>query len=590
MTEERVKRRLAAILVADVVGYSRLMEADEEGTRVRLRSLHTDLIDPRIAADGGRIVKTMGDGILVEFGSAVDAVLDALDIQGAIRRRNTDVAEEKRIEFRVGINVGDVIVEGDDIHGDGVNVAARLEGLCGPGEVFISGTVYDQAAGKLTADFEDLGEHTVKNIDKPIRVYRVSPEVGPSVTATTAANPDQSLPLPDKPSIAVLPFENMSGDPEQEYFSDGITEDIITSLSKLSQLMVIARNSSFTYKGRAVMVQQVGEELGVSYVIEGSVRKSANRVRITAQLVECATGGHLWAERYDRDLTDIFAVQDEVTAEIVAAMAVTLTPDEQQRLVSKGTDNLEAYDYLLRAREQWWQQSREGTANAEAMLERAIALDPGFSTPYAWLSYVRMQEHINGWRDESERPLEQGCDLAKKAVALDEADPDAHNALGCAYLWQKRHDLAIAEYELAIVLDPNNARAHVEIGWVLHYAGRSAEAVEPINWGMRLDPRYPDAYLHFLAQVYFRLGRFEEAISLLNRRIIRKPDTDISRVLLAASYGHLGNADDAKAQWADALAANPDFSLEQRRRVLPYKDPADFQHVVDGLCKAGLPE
>ena len=589
MAEERVQRRLVAILAADVVGYSRLIEADEEGTRARLRSLHAELIDPRIAADGGRIVKTMGDGILVEFPSAVDAVRNAIEFQGAIRRRNADVPQETRIEFRVGINVGDVIVEGDDIHGDGVNVASRLEGLCGPGEVYVSGTVYDQVAGRLAASYEDLGEQTVKNIAKPVRVYHARVELKEDLPPEPQAVATP-LPLPDKPSIAVLPFANMSGDPEQEYFADGISEDIITSLSKLSQLMVIARNSSFTYKGRAVRVQQVGKELGVVYVIEGSVRKAANRVRITAQLIDCATGGHLWAERYDRDLTDIFAVQDEVTAEIVAALAVALTADEQQRLVSKGTDNLEAYDCLLRAREQWWRLTREGTANAEAMLKRAIDLDPGFSTPYAWLSYVRAQEHINGWRDESEQPIEQSCRLAKKAVALDEADPDAHNALGCAYLWLRRHDLAIAEYERTITLDPNNARAHVEIGWVLHYTGRSADAVEPIHWGMRLDPQYPDAYLHILAQVYFRLGRFDEAIGLLKRRIIRKPDTDISRVLLAASYGHLGHADDAKAQWTDALAANPDFSLEQRRRVLPYKDPADFQHVVDGLSKAGLPE
>ena len=256
----------------------------------------------------------------------------------------------------------------------------------------------------------------------------------------------------------------------------------------------------------------------------------------------------------------------------------------------KGTGNLEAYDCFLRAREQWWRLTREGTKNAEAMLERAIALDPGFSTPYAWLSYVRVQEHINEWRSEAEEPLRQTCDLAKKSVALDEADPDAHNALACAYLWLGQHDKAIAEYERTIGLDPNNARAHVEIGWVLHYAGRSAEAIEPINCGMRLDPQYPDAYLHILAQVYFRLDRFEEAASLLKRRIIRKPDTDISRVLLAATYGYLGRAGDAKAQWADALAANPNFSLEQRRRVLPYKDPADFQQVVEGLRKAGLPE
>ncbi len=410
------------------------------------------------------------------------------------------------------------------------------------------------------------------------------------MTAIAVANPGQSLPLPDKCSIAVLPFENISSDSEQEYFSDGITEDIITSLSKLSQLMVIARNSSFTYKGRATRVQQVGKELGVRYVIEGSVRKAGNRVRITAQLIDCATGGHLWAERYDRDLTDIFVVQDEVTAEIVAAMEVTLTTDDQRRLVSKGTDNLEAYDCFLRAREQWWRLSKEGNSNAEAMLERAIKLDPEFSKPYAWLSFVHLYEYIGGWRSGSKRFLDQSCALAQKAVKLDETDSEAHSALGAACLWNREHERATTEYERAIALDPNNAQAHVELGWVLHYSGRSAEAIEPINWGMRLDPHYPDFCLYFLAQVYFRLGQFDEAIRLLKRRIIRKPDTDISRVLLAATYGHLGRTDDAKAQWADALAVNPKFSLEQRRQVLPYKDPADFEHILDGLRKAGLPE
>jgi adenylate cyclase len=580
-----VERRLAAILTADVVGYSRLMRENEAGTLAQLKDYRTEVINPGLARYGGRIVKVMGDGVLVEFSSAVNAVQSALDVQTALAKRNEGVPAAYRMTLRVGVHLGEVIVEGDDIYGDGVNVAARLEGMSEAGGICVSDDVYRQVRGKIDAEFDDLGLQQVKNIVEPVRTFRVRSEL-----KSRAAIPGAGLRLmpPEKPSLAVLPFVNISGDVEQEYFADGMTEDIITSLSKLSQLMVIARNSSFTYKNRAVKVQQVGQELGVTYVIEGSVRKAANRVRITAQLIDCATGGHVWADRYDRDLTDIFAVQDRVTAEIVSAMAVTLTSDEQQRLVRQGTDNFEAYDCLLRAREQWWRLTREGTTNAEVMLERAIALDPGFSTPYAWLSYVRVQEHINGWRKESERPLGQCCDLANKAVALDEANPDAHNALGCAYLWLRRHDLAIAEYEQTIALDPNNARAHVEIGWVLHYAGRSAEALDPIIWGMRLDPQYPDVYLHILAQVYFRLDRFEEAASLLKRRIIRKPDTDISRVLLAATYGYLGRDDDAKAQWADALAENPNFSIEQRQRVLPYKDPADFQQVVEGLRRAGI--
>ncbi len=534
----------------------------------------------------GRIVKVMGDGLLVEFSSAVDAVESAIGFQTAMAKWNDGVSANSRMTFRVGVHLGDVIVEGDDIYGDGVNIAARLEALSEAGSICISDDVYRQVRGKIDANFNDLGAQHVKNIVEPVRAYRVSGKSAQDPARSTAGITSVVV---EKPALAVLPFVNMSGDVEQEYFADGMTEDIITSLSKLSQLTVIARHSSFTYKGQAVRVQQVAKELGVSHVIEGSVRKASNRVRISAQLIECATGGHLWADHYDRELTDVFTIQDEVTADIVGAMALTLSTDEKWRLVRNSTNNLEAYDYLLRAREQWWRLTREGTKNAETMLERAIMLDPGFSTPYAWLSYVRVQEYINEWRNGSEELLHQSHELAEKAVALNQSDPDAHNALACALLWLRQHDKAIAEYKRTIALEPNNARAHVEIGWVLHYAGRSAEALEPITRGMRLDPHYPDAYLHILAQAYFRLDRFEDAIGLLRRRIIRKPDTDISRVLLAATCGYLGRADDARTQWADALAVNPNFSLEQRRRVLPYKNPADFQQIVDGLKKAGIP-
>ncbi len=585
MAEQRIKRRLAAIMAADVAGYSRLMGHNEAGTLAQLKECRTEVIDPNLARYDGRIVKVMGDGLLVEFSSAVDAVQSALDLQTAMAKRNDDVPATNRMMFRVGVHLGDVIVEGDDIYGDGVNIAARLEGLSQPGSICISADVYRQVRGKIDANFDDLGAQQVKNIVEPVRAYRVSLDSRMQV----ARSADLGAVASQKRALAVLPFVNMSGDVEQEYFADGITEDIITSLSKLSQLTVIARNSSFTYKGRAVRVQQVAQELGVRYVIEGSVRKASNRVRITAQLIECASGGHLWADHYDRELTDIFAIQDEVTADIVGVMALTLTTDEEWRLVRKGTSNLEAYDCLLRAREQWWRLTREGTKNAETMLECAITLDPDFSTPYAWLSYVRVQEYINEWRSESEELLHQSRDLAEKAVALNQTDPDAHNALACAHLWLRQHDKAIVEYKRTIALDPNNTRAYVEIGWVLHYAGRSAEALEPITRGMRLDPQYPDAYLHILAQAYFHLDRFEEAAGLLKRRIIRKPDTDISRVLLAATYGYLGRVEEAKTQWADALAVNPNFSLEQRRRVLPYRDPADFERVVEGLQKAGIP-
>ncbi|MFQ5983670.1 MAG: adenylate/guanylate cyclase domain-containing protein, partial [Woeseiaceae bacterium] len=572
------------ILAADMVGYSRLMEADEEGTVARQKAHRAELIDPKVADRRGRIVKTTGDGLLVEFASAVDAVRCAVDIQRTMAEREGAVPEGQRIRYRVGINVGDIIIDGDDILGDGVNIAARLEEIAEPGGLCISDMVHQWIEGKVDPQFEDAGEHQVKNIARPIHVWRWVGEGAPA----TPREPDLSkpLPLPDKPSVAVLPFENMSGDPEQEYFADGVAEDIITSISKLSQLLVIARNSSFTYKGRAVTVQDIAEELGVRYVVEGSVRKAGNRVRITAQLIDCTTGGHLWAERFDRELTDIFAVQDEVTQEIVSAMALKLTADEQRSLIHQGTKNLEAYDYFLRGREQHWLLSKESNARAKAMLKRAIDLDPGCAPAHAFLAEAYLLSYINRWEGSADRSLEQAHEHAQRAVNLDETYPQAHSALGHTKLWMRQHDRAIAEYKRATALDPSFAGGYIGLSRVLLYAGRSEEAIQWINRAMRLDPHFSDIYLHNLAQAYFQLDRYEEAIDLLKRRLIRKPDTDISRVLLAASYGHLGCIEESRAMWAEALRVNPDYSLEYRREILPYKDPCDFDHLVEGLRKA----
>ncbi len=583
MAADRIQRRLAAILAADVVGYSRLMSVDEAGTLAALKAYREDLINPKIAEYGGRVVKLMGDGALMEFPSVVAAVECAVAIQCGIVGRNAGVPGDKQIEFRIGVNLGDVIIDGDDIYGDGVNVTARLESLAEPSGICVSGDVYRQVAGKLDLAFDDLGDLRVKNIANPVRVYRV-------ILNGADRSDAEALPLPDKPSIAVLPFENMSGDAEQEYFADGISEDIITSLSKLSQLLVIARNSSFTYKGRAVKVQEIARELGVRYVIEGSVRKSGNRVRITAQLIDSTTGGHLWAERFDRDLTDIFAVQDEVTQEIVTAMAVKLTADDHKRLKTIGTDNLEAYDYFLRGRELFWPQSKGGNSLAKAMFERARDLDTKFAPAYAFLSFSHLMDYINQWNEAADQSLERAYEIAQKGIQLNETYPWSRVAFGNACLWKRQHDQAIAEYERAIAQDPNFALGYMGLGWALHYVRRSEEAIELINRGMRLDPHYPDNRLHWLAQAYFQLGRYEEAIDLLKRRLIRKPDTDISRVLLAASYGHLGRKEEAKAEWVEALRVNPNYSLEHRRKILPYKDPADFEKTVSGLRKAGLPE
>jgi len=586
-----MKRRLAAIMATDVVGYSRLIRADEEGTIAALKALRADLINPKIDEYHGRIVKLMGDGMLVEFASVVDAVHAAVETQQAVVDHNSDVPADKRIELRIGINLGDVVIDGDDIQGDGINVAARLEGMAEPGGICVSGMVYEGVRDRIDVPFDDLGEQTLKNISRPIRVYRARMDGADTsarqqVATTASVRPSR----PAKPSVAVLPFENMSGDPEQEYFADGIAEDIITSLSKLSQLLVIARNSSFTYKGKAVKVQEIARDLGVRYLIEGSVRKAGNRVRITAQLIDCDTGGHLWAERFDRELTDIFAMQDEVTQEIVSAMAVKLTADQRERLKTKGTRNMEAYDYFLRGREQQRLQTLEGSARAEALLKRVIHLDPEYAPAYAYLSFTYLTDFVNQWKATGDRSLERAYDFAQRSVEADDTDPYAHLALGHASLWTRQHDKAIAEYERTITLDPNFAAAYAALGLTLHYAGRSQDAIELIERGMRLDPHYPDVRLHWLAQAYFLLGRYEEAIELLNRRLVRKPDTDISRVLLAASYGHLGRKQEAETAWADALRINPNYSLEHRAKILPYKDPADFEKIVDGLRKAGLRE
>ena len=582
MAEERVQRRLAAILAADVVGYSRLMKQDEVGTLAALKSRRAEILQPLVAKYHGRVVKFMGDGVLVEFASAVDAVECAVALQQGMAKENRGLADDRHIVLRIGINLGDVIVEGGDIYGDGVNIAARLEGIAEPGGILVSGSAYDQVKGKVDTGFEDLGSRSLKNIGETVRVYQSRPS-----REAAAAMP--ALALPDKPSIAVLPFDNLSGDPEQQYFSDGIAEDIITDLSKVSGLFVIARNSSFTYRGKAVGVQEVTRELAVRYVLEGSVRKAGNRMRIAAQLIDGTTGGHLWAERYDRDLTDIFAVQDEVTREIVTALALKLNKGEQRRIAHKGTDNLDAYDHYLRGRQLVFQRSRTGVEEARPLLERAIDLDPEFAQAYAMLALTYLLDHVNDWHDAGGKSLEKAHELAQMAVARDDDAADAHWALGWTFLQRRQHDRAMAEARRALFCEPNLALAHGLLGQVLYYSGRSAEALHPLASALRLDPNN-DQDLHYLALAYFGVGRYEDSAAALKRRVVRKPDTDVSRVLLAACYGHLGRLEEARAQWREVMRVNPDYSLEHRRRVLPYKDRTDFERIADGLRKAGLPE
>ena len=582
MEDQHAKRKLAAILAADVAGYSRLMSHDEEGTLRRLKEHLGELVEPSIVAHQGRIVKRTGDGLLVDFASAVEAVRCALAIQSGMTDRNRAAPESSRIEFRIGINLGDVIIDGEDIYGDGVNIAARLEGIAEPGAVFVSRAVRDSIRDKLDVVLEDLGERPVKNIARPVRVFRIGRAEG--------ARPEQMpAPVLDKPSIAVLPFTNMSGDAEQEYFSDGMTEDLITDLSKVSGLFVIARNSSFAYKGKAIKVQEIGRDLGVRFVLEGSIRKAGNRARITAQLVDAGNGGHLWAERFDRELTDIFATQDEVVQKIVGALAVKLTHGEEERLRRRGTNNVEAYEFWLRARELLGRGTRDSTAQARAMHRRAIEIDPNFPAPHAGLAFTAMSDYVNAWAIDPERALEEAERWARKAIELNDQEPVGHTALGSALIFRREHDAALAAHRQSIELDPNYAQGYIGVGVALIYAGRSAEALEPFATAMRLDPHYPNMLLHFLAQAQFSLGHYEIAAGHLLDRIARNPDTDASRMLLAACYGHLGRTEDARAAWTELLKVNPGFSLAQRARVLPYKDASDFQRITEGLAKAGLP-
>ena len=572
-------RRLAAILAADIAGYSALMGSDEARTVSDLKG-HQAVVLPMVGEFGGRVIDTAGDGILAEFPSVLNAVECAVAIQRKMVERNAAIEPQRRMEFRIGINLGDVIYDNDRIFGDGVNVAARLEGIAEPGSICVSGKVHEEIRAKIGLPYEDLGDKQLKNIAEPVRVYGIRLDRAPSRPV---------LALPDKPSIAVLPFQNMSGDPEQEYFSDGMTEDLITDLSKVSGLFVIARNSSFAYKGRSVNVREIGRDLGVRFVLEGSVRKAGNRVRITAQLIDAGSGGHLWAERFDRDLTDIFSTQDEVVAKIVGTLAVTLTRGEEQRLRRHGTGNVEAYESWLRARELLTRGTRESVAQARVMYRRAIEIDLNFARPHAGLALAAISDYVSGWAPDPAQALDEAERWARRAVELSDQEPVSHLALGAVLLWRRDQEGALAETRRMMALDPNFAQGYTATGLALMYAGRAAEALEPIAMAMRLDPLYPSMVLHFLAQANFSLGKYEIAAQQLVDRIARNPGTDASRMLLASCYGHLGRTEDARAAWVELLKVNPDFSLMQRARVLPYKDARDFQRIAEGLAKAGLP-
>jgi len=666
MEPQRIERKLAGILSADVAGYSRLMSADEIGT-LRTLTAYRKVTDSLIQQHYGRIVNTAGDSVLAEFASAVDAIQCAVAIQQALKVQNADLSPERKMEFRIGLNVGDVVVEGEQIYGDGVNVAARLQGLADAGGILISGTVYDQIENKLPLAYKYLGEQAVKNIAKPVRVYRVGTEVPSPLVGEACPEPSRrsqgegasgrtrpvttpypnlppqggkepkphrvgiahrnwavaavaglvlvavalvavrylprpplstqdsalitqeapALPLPDKPSIAVLPFVNLSEDPKQEYFSDGLTEDLITDLSKFSGLFVIARNSVFTYKGKAVKVAEVGRELGVRYVLEGSVRKAEDQVRITAQLVEATTGHHLWSERYDRELKGIFALQDEIIQQIVGNLNVEVWQAELERIRRIPTNNLTAYDHFLRGVELYQRYTKETTDHARQMFEKVLELDPTYAAAYQALGWTYHSEWIWQWSQDPQT-LEQYFTLAQKALALDDSLPYAHMLLSQAYLWKRQHEQAIVEAERAIALNLNDAWGYLILAGALNFSGKPEEALGAAEKAMRLDPRNRELYLFDVGSAYRLMGRYEEAITTLKRAITRYPNILGGHLTLAAVYSELGKDAEARAEVAEVLRLNPKFSLEVHRQRAPIKDPAAFERHLAALRKAGL--
>jgi adenylate cyclase len=587
-------RKLAAILAADVVGFSRLAGADEDRTLARLRALRSDLIDPTIAVHNGRVIKRMGDGFLVEFRSVVDAVRCAIELQNSMVERNAGLPPERCIVFRIGVHLGDVVEEADgDLMGDGVNIASRLEGIAKPGAVCLSEDAYRQVRTRLDFAVSDLGHTQLKNIAEQVRVYSLEvgvPAQPKSPTPAAETPPAKAAPpfASNKPSIAVLAFNNMSGDVEQEYFSDGISEDIITDLSSLSELHVVARNSSFIYKKVSVSAPDVAKALGVRYVLEGSVRKAGNRVRVTAQLIDSATGGHVWASRYDRELTDIFEIQDELTKEIVSALKLKLTSGEQDRLAQRRNVNVEAFELFLRGREQAWTASRAGSIAARGLLERAIAIDPDYPAAHAVIAMTHLLDYANGYSSDPEQSLKIGLELAQRVVQMDEQDPAGHFALCGAYMWTKDLDRARMEAERCLELSPNSAdglrlRAHIQI-----FAGDPATAVESLEAYMLRDPHYPDVVLQLVADARFQLGQYEQSINAIEQRLKRTPNSETAYALLAACHGHLGRLEECQKAWKEAMRINPSFSMERRRRVLPFRNPADFERRVEGLRMGGV--
>ena len=628
MNSEKMKRKLIAVLSADVKGYSRLMSMDEEAT-VRTLNTYKQVMGDFIRHYGGRVVDAPGDNLLAEFASVVDAVQCAVEIQKELKTRNAELSENRRMEFRIGVNLGDVIEEQDRIFGEGVNLAARLESLAEPGGICISGTAFDQVKNKLSLGYEYFGEQAVKNIAEPVRVYKVlmEPDAAGKVIGETKVKPRKwqrsalalavvliiivaalaiwrfylrpppvevaskekmAFPLPDKPSIAVLPFVNMSGDPKEEYFSDGITEEIITALSKTPHLFVISRQSTFTYKSKPVKVKQVSEELGVRYVLEGSVRKAGDKVRITAQLIDALTGHHLWAERYDRELKDIFALQDEITMKIITALHVKLTYGETVNIMSKSTKNLEALIKYMQAVANLTRYTKEGTSMGRKLAEEGIALDPKYPRGYVALAQTHILDVLLGTTDSPEKSLAKAMEVTQKAIALDESESSAHGVLSTIYLMLRQYDKAIAQVERAISINPNDIGNLNRLGFILCNAGRSEEAISVLKSGRRLSPIPAQLYFVNLAMSYHLTEQYKEAIETAKEGLQQVPNNILLYLQLAATYSMMGRQEEARASAAEVMKINAKFTLEQYSKTIYFKNQADIDRTIEALRKAGL--
>ncbi len=631
MAEEGFKRKLTAILSADAVGYSRLMAEDEAST-VKTIADYREVIASLTKQHYGRVVDSPGDNILAEFASVVDAVQCAVAVQKELQTRNASLEKNRQMAFRIGINLGDVIDEEKRLYGDGVNIAARLESLADPGGICISKSAFEQIETKLPFGYEFIGEKEVKNIPKPVAAYKVLMDqdaagmvIGEKrflgrlsrKTAMTAiivlvivavglvswniylqqskkvepaSAEKMAFPLPDKPSIAVLPFDYLSGDPQHAYLADSISENIMSNLSKIPRLFVIARNSTFTYKGKPIKVQQVSEELGVRYVLEGSVQKSGDRLRVTVQLIDAIKGNHLWSETYDRDMKDIFQVQDAVTKEITTALNVTLTQGEQARLLARGTDNLEAYMKAIRARENIYRHDMEGNILARQLAQEAIDLDPQYAQAYRLLGVTHMHDVLQGRSKSPKESMGKAIKLVKKAIALDNQNGYTHAVLGFLLILIGQYDKAVAEVELGAALFPNNADVHGWLGMVYRYVGRWEEAVHAYEQAIRLNPIPPNYYLFGIGQAYAWTGRYEEAITACEKAISEAPKSLYARVIAAMVYSMSGRDQEARAQAAEVLRLNPKFSLKTFGKRLRYKNQDDHHQWISALSNAGLPE